>query len=57
MDTPAELYVIQHVDDVDERVISNLRGKIDLKNRQGTRCQMCIIDGTDTARILSAYGK
>jgi hypothetical protein len=57
MDTPAELYVIQHIDDIDERVISDLRSKIDLKNHQGTKCQMCIINGADTARILKAYHK
>ncbi len=54
---PADLYIIQHINEVDEQVIVDLRDKIQLKNRQGTSCQMCIIDGTDTARILKAYSK
>jgi hypothetical protein len=57
VEAPADLYVIQHVGEIDERVISDLRSKIQLMNSQGKNCQMCIIDGTDTARILKAYGK
>jgi hypothetical protein len=57
VDAPANLYVIQHVDEIDERVIKDLKGKIKLKNYEGESCQMCIIDGTDTARILRAYSK
>jgi len=49
--------VVQHVDGIDERVITKLRGKIALMNSQGKKCRMCIVDGTDTARILLAYGK
>lgn len=56
-DAPVDLYVIQHVDEIDERVIYDLKGKMQLKNSKGGKCQMCIIDGTDTARILRAYGK
>lgn len=54
---PADLYIIQHVDKIDDRVIKNLKDKIELMNRQGKTCRMCIVDGTDTARILLAYGK
>ena len=57
MEAPAGLYIIQHVDEIDERVISDLEGKVRLRNRTGDRCHMCIIDGTDTARIMKAYGK
>ena len=52
-----DLYIIQHVDEIDQRVIYDLRGKVDLKNERGEHCKMCIINGTDTARILRAYGK
>jgi hypothetical protein len=52
-----DLYAIQHVDEIDQRVIYDLRGKVDLKNERGDHCKLCIIDGTDTARILRAYGK
>lgn len=53
----ADLYVIQHVDGIDERVISKLRGKIASMNRQGNKCRMCIVDGTDIARLLMAHNK
>ncbi len=57
VEAPADLYIIQHVGEIDERVIKDLKGKVQLRNSQGDNCQMCIIDGTDTARILVAYGK
>jgi hypothetical protein len=53
----ADLFIIQHVDGIDDRVIKKLNGKIELLNSQGKKCRMCIVDGTDTARILLAYGK
>jgi len=56
-EAPVDLYAIQHVDEIDQRVIYDLRGKVDLKNERGEHCKLCIIDGTDTARILRAYGK
>ena len=56
-EAPVDLYVIQHVDEIDQRVIFDLRSKVDLKIDRGEHCKMCIIDGTDTARILRAYGK
>ncbi len=56
-EAPADLYIIQHVDEIDDRVIQDVKGKVQLRNSQGNNCQMCIIDGTDTARILVAYGK
>jgi hypothetical protein len=52
----ADLYIIQHVGEIDQRVRANLRGKVELFSRRGRRCQMCIIDGVDLARLLSAYG-
>ena len=57
VEAPADIYVIQHVDAIDERVIRNLHGKIQLMNNEGKNCRMCIVDGPDTARILLAYGK
>lgn len=57
VEAPVDLYVIQHVDEIDQRVVYDLKGKVELKNEKGEPCQMCIIDGTDTARILVAYGK
>jgi hypothetical protein len=57
VEAPVDLYVVQHVDEIDQRVVYDLKSKVELKNRKGEPCQMCIIDGTDTARILVAYGK
>jgi hypothetical protein len=54
-EAPVDLYVIQHVDKIDQRVIYDLASKVALKVDRGTHCKMCIIDGTDTARILRAY--
>jgi hypothetical protein len=57
VEAPADLYVIQHVSEIDERVVYDLRSKVQWKNSMGEKCQMCVVDGTDTARILKAYGK
>jgi hypothetical protein len=57
VEAPVELYVIQHVDQIDQRVKYDLMGKVELKLSKGEKCQFCIIDGTDTARILRAYRK
>jgi hypothetical protein len=57
LDAPVDLYVIQHVGEIDQHVIYDLRAKVELKVRDGRKCQMCILDGTETARILTAYGK
>ncbi len=57
VEIPADLYIIQHVDGIDDRIVRKLRAKIETLNKQGKNCRMCIVDGTDTARILLAYGK
>jgi hypothetical protein len=57
VEAPVDLYVIQHIGEIDQRVIYDLRGKVQLKVSEGQKCQMCVLDGTDTARILRAYGK
>ncbi|MFQ5846094.1 MAG: hypothetical protein ACE5IQ_00295 [Candidatus Methylomirabilales bacterium] len=57
VEAAADLYTIVHVNDIDEGVIQNLKGKVRSLNDQGKTCRMCIIDGTDIARILLAYGK
>ncbi len=57
VEAPVDLYVIQHVDEIDQRVVYDLKSKVEGKRLKGETCQMCIIDGTDTARILVAYGK
>jgi hypothetical protein len=54
-EAPADLYVIQHVGEIDQRVMYDLRDKVLLRVFKGESCQMCILDGTETARILKAY--
>lgn len=57
VDAPVDLYIIQHVGEIDQRVIFDLKSKVQLKIWERQKCQMCILDGTDTARILRAYEK
>jgi hypothetical protein len=56
-EAPVGLYIIQHVGEIDQRVIFDLWTKVQLKVSKGEKCQMCVLDGTETARILRAYGK
>ena len=54
---PAELYMLQHLDQIESRVIRELKTKIQSLNGEGKQCRICLVDGMDTARILVAYGK
>ena len=54
---PAELYMLQHLDQIESRVIRELKTKIQLLNGEGKQCRICLVDGMDTARILVAYAK
>jgi len=54
---PAELYILQHLDQIDSRVIRELKTKIQSLNGEGKQCRICVVDGMDTARIFLAYGK
>lgn len=54
---PAQLLAIQHVGEISEEVIADLSDKVRLRIAEGAMCQMCIIDGVDTARILRAYAR
>jgi hypothetical protein len=55
--SPAELFIIQYVGRISEAVIKDVRGKVELRKRQGNRGWFCILDGQDTARLLRAYKK
>ncbi|MBD3309535.1 hypothetical protein GF348_24360 [candidate division KSB3 bacterium] len=57
VEAPVDLYVIQHIGEIDQRVIYDLKSKVRLKTSEGQECQMCVLDGTETARILRAYEK
>ena len=54
---PAELYMLQHLDQIESRVIRELKTKIQSLNGEGKQCRICVVDGMDTARIFLAYGK
>ena len=54
---PAHLYVIQHVDQIESRVVRELKDKIAAMKGEGKGGRMCVVDGVDTARIFVAYGK
>ena len=56
MRSNANIYIIQHVDEISHEIREDIAQKIKLKRFQGELVYYCIIDGTDTARILKAYG-
>ena len=49
--------MLQHLDQIESRVIRELKAKIHSLNGEGKQCRICLMDGMDTARILVAYGK
>lgn len=51
----ADIYFIQHVGPITEEVRQDISQKVELLRRKGKEVQYCLIDGTDTARILKAY--
>jgi len=55
-ESPANLFVIQHVDKITEGVVKDISQKVKLMRYENSYAYCCIIDGTDTARILKAYG-
>lgn len=55
--SPAVLFIVQFVGQVDEAVIKDLEGKVRDLRSQGKEARFCVIDGQDTARVLAAYGE
>jgi hypothetical protein len=51
----ADIYFIQHVGLITEEVRQDISQKVELMRRKGKSVQFCLVDGTDTARILMAY--
>lgn len=52
-----DLFVVQHVDYIDETVINEMFQKtLLLRKTTNPEAQFCIIDGVNTGRILLAYG-
>lgn len=56
-ESPAGLFVIQFVGNVEENVIKDVEGKVHEKRARGQGAWYCIMNGQDTARVLHAYGK
>jgi hypothetical protein len=55
--SPADLFVIQFVGNIAEAVIQHAHGEIARLKTQGKEAHFLTIDGQDTARLLTAYGK
>jgi hypothetical protein len=55
--SPADLFVIQFVGNISEAVIHHAHGEIARVKTQGKEAHFMTIDGQDTARLLTAYGK
>ncbi len=55
--SPAKLFVIQFVGRISEAVVSDIDGKVRHARDQGKEAWYCIMDGQDTARVLSAYAE
>jgi len=56
-EVPAEIYFIQSNGAIDSAVESTVQAFMAKKINDGVKAYYCIIDGVDTARILSAYNK
>jgi hypothetical protein len=55
--TPAELFVVQYVGPIADLFVRDIQGKVTEQRGQGRLCRFLIMDGQDTARLLSAYAK
>jgi hypothetical protein len=55
--SPADLFVIQFVGNIAEAVIHHAHGEIARLKTQGKEAHFLTLDGQDTARLLTAYGK
>ena len=53
--SPAELFVVQHVGTISENVVKDMEGKVRALRSQGKAASFCVIDGQDTARLIRAF--
>ncbi len=51
-ESPADLFIIQYVRKMEDRFVKHIKQKAKVTKAK----YFCIIDGTDTARLLEAYG-
>lgn len=54
---PAEIFFVQSNGPIDSTVETTVQAFVAKKIKEGFKVYYCIIDGMDTARVLSAYGK
>jgi len=55
---PAQLFIVQSIGPIDTYVIEHLESEVSRESKKrGLKLYYCIIDGTDTARLLKAYDK
>lgn len=52
-ESPANLYIVQYNGKFEDRFIQHVRQQAQIENAD----MFCLLDGTDTARVLQAYGK
>ena len=54
--SPAEIFVVQYRDQIDQSVVEQMRAFATLNSvREGKRIWYGVIDGDDTLRLLAAY--
>lgn len=51
----ADIFVIQHISEIDEAVIEEARQKTMAIRLKNSKARFCIIDGLDTQRLIQAY--
>jgi hypothetical protein len=54
--SPAELFVIQYIGEIHERVVGEAKEKVENLRSKEKEAVVTIINGYDTARLLIAYG-
>lgn len=52
---PADIFVIQHISEIDDAVIEEAKQKTVAIRAKNQRAHFCIIDGLDTQRLIQAY--
>jgi len=52
---PADIFVIQHISEIDDAVIEEARQKTIAVRLKNLNARFCIIDGLDTQRLIQAY--
>jgi hypothetical protein len=58
LNEPADVFVVQYVNHIHSDVVQELKDLTDLKSvKENRQLYYCIIDGTDTARVLRAYNR